>query len=830
MNNHLLRVRKTTLSVICLLLVLTFAIAPAAKAEASFLPEGSISSSSISKVVSEVTPSVVAIIGKPVFGDSESTSNRYNLAHGTGIIVSSDGVIMTNAHVVKNMKNLIAVTSAGKSYSAKVTHYDEESDLALIKIEADNLPAAVFAAAADIHVGDNVIAIGTPISFALRNSITAGIVSGMDRSVNTRYQLIQTDAAINPGNSGGPLVNLSGEIIGINTLKYTDIGVDSLGFAIPADTATYVLKQFLEYGKVKRPFLGVELEESWEAVVGLPAHQPLSISYVSPDSPAATAGLKEGDFLLAIDGKNIDTLVGLNELLKHYLPGQSIKLTIKSGNVTETRELILGEEESTQWITTEDGSYLDSDEGKTQIGDSLNGWSMKYPTGLVTYNDFSGEDSIMFGDAKEEFLITVSVEKQQSEDLTSSSLLRKLSASGQFGTVLERKYIDDPTYPYAKITGKLQDGSYYQARAFLRKDTIYYITLYIENSDIASNKSKLGSYLELLGSFKPEFNRSDLSLKDIASSQKTKTVTSDYGFSMEVPSTWSQVSWAGGIEYGSDDNSKSVSATVTSAASRDTLEAWALRQEKLFASTFATEFRKISGLKKIKIAETAAMENIFSYTMGDKWWVDHDIYFIKDKYKFHFIISYAKETEPAEIKELIRGITESIRTDKELLNPSLGFIQDEEDLIDPNRTTTYINKKYKYSLKVPELWESDLTGQKNDIKVASFSFLGGSLQIEAKSGAKLADVIKTEENEHKKSKNADADYKYTSSEKLLFGVKGREFQVSSKNKNIPYKLTEYVFAKKGFTYIVKLRINDAVRTTDNLKLLEKTFQSLKLME
>ncbi|MCL6457855.1 MAG: trypsin-like peptidase domain-containing protein [Gorillibacterium sp.] len=827
----MLRVPKLTLAAICLLLVLTFGVAPTVKAESTFLPEAStVGSSTISKVIAQVTPSVVAIIGKPVASDSESASNRYDLAHGTGIVVRSDGVIMTNAHVVKNMKNLIAVTSGGKSYSAKVTHYDEESDLALIKVEATDLPVATFASASNIHVGDSVIAIGTPISFALRNSVTIGIVSGMDRSVNTRYQLIQTDAAINPGNSGGPLVNLNGEVIGINTLKYTDIGVDSLGFAIPADTATYVLNQFLTYGKVKRPYLGVEFEESWEAVVGLPTRQPLSISYVLPDSPAAKAGLKEGDFLLSIDDKSIDTLVGLNEVLKRYLPGQTIKLTSKSGGISETHELVLGEEEaSVNWKIAEDGTYIDSDEGKTQIGDSQNGWSMKYPTGLVTYNDFSGEDSIMFGDANEEFLITVSVEQQQSQDLSPSGLLRNLTSSGQFGTVFERKYVEDAAYPYAKLVGKLQDGSYYQARAFLRKDTIYYVTLYIENSDISSNKSKLGSYLELLGSFKPDFNGLDPSLKDIASSQETKIVSSDYGFSFEIPSAWSEVSWAGGLEYANADSSKSVSVTVTSAASGDTLAAWAKRQEKLFSATFAAGFSQISGLVNIKLADVAAIENTYTYTMGDKWWVDHDIYFIKDKYKYHVILSYPKETDAKEATELTQGITNSIRTDKNLINPSLGFIQDEEDLTDPNRTTTYTNNKYKYLLKVPELWENELSGPKNDTKIAAFTFLGGSLQVEARSGLKYADVLKTEENEQKKSKSADADYKYTSTEKLIFGVKGRVFQASGNAKNIPYKLTEYVFTKNNITYLVKLRINDAVSTPENLKLLEKTFQSLKLI-
>jgi S1-C subfamily serine protease len=211
------------------------------------------SGSDVPKVVSQTSASVVAIIGKPTGTGKAWDKNRYNLAHGTGVIVKSDGVIVTNAHVVKDMHNIVVVISDGKTYTGRTTHMDVESDLALVKIEATGLSAAKLASSSNIQVGETVAAIGTPISFALRNSVTVGIVSGIERSVNSEYQLIQTDAAINPGNSGGALVNMSGEVIGINTLKYTEFGVESLGFAIPMNTVKYVLDHFERYGKVKRP-------------------------------------------------------------------------------------------------------------------------------------------------------------------------------------------------------------------------------------------------------------------------------------------------------------------------------------------------------------------------------------------------------------------------------------------------------------------------------------------------------------------------------------------------------------------------------------------------
>ncbi|MED1724654.1 S1C family serine protease [Brevibacillus parabrevis] len=282
----------------------------------------------IPDVIQRTSPSVVAIIGKPT--EQANSTNRFNLAHGTGVIVKADGWIVTNAHVVKNMSNLTVVTLDGKQYSGKVTNMDEESDLALIKIAATGLAPAKFATNYAMKMGETVVAIGTPISFSLRNSATSGIISGVNRSVNSTYRLIQTDAAVNPGNSGGPLVNMKGEVVGINSLKFASVGVDNLSFAIPADTVQYVLHHFFTYGKVKRPYFGAELEESWAAVVGLPTKEPLRVVRVEPGSPAAAAGIGPGDVIYSINNQSITTIVDFNELLKKYLPGQKVEIMTQS--------------------------------------------------------------------------------------------------------------------------------------------------------------------------------------------------------------------------------------------------------------------------------------------------------------------------------------------------------------------------------------------------------------------------------------------------------------------------------------------------------------------
>jgi len=289
-------------------------------------------------VVAKVAPSVVAIIGKPQDGQAD---NRFSLAHGTGVVVKKDGLILTNAHVVSDMDRIVVVTSDGKEYEGTKKQVDETSDLALVKINATNLKPVTFAPVPlNVQVGETVVAIGTPVSFSLRNTATAGVVSGLNRSVDSYYNLLQTDAAINPGNSGGPLVNMKGQVVGINSMKFVDVDIDSMGFAIPADTVQYVLNQFSKYGKVMRPSLGLELEESWSAVVGLPTNDPMTVTAVT-SLEAMNAGFKTGDSLYSVAGKQVTSIVQVNELLKAYLPGQTVSVTVLSDGDLVTRKLVL---------------------------------------------------------------------------------------------------------------------------------------------------------------------------------------------------------------------------------------------------------------------------------------------------------------------------------------------------------------------------------------------------------------------------------------------------------------------------------------------------------
>ncbi|BFT75963.1 S1C family serine protease [Paenibacillus sp. P36] len=793
----------------------------------------------VPKVIEKASPSVVAIIGKPSY-DSDKTleKNRFNLAHGTGVIVESNGVIVTNAHVVKDMKNIVVVTSDGTTYNGHATNIDEESDLALVKIDATGLTPATFASSSDIKVGETVAAIGTPISFALRNSVTVGIVSGLDRSVSSQYQLIQTDAAINPGNSGGALINMNGEVIGINTMKYADFGVENLGFAIPVDTVKYVLKHFQLYGKVKRPYLGLELEESWEAVVGLPSSTGLRVAYVDPDSPAAAAGIEQDDLVVSIGANKVKTLVDYNEAIKKYLPDEKVDITIQSEGASVTKSVTLGEvlHPETKWKEDAEGSDLDADRGKTKIGDSHFGWSMKYPAGLVKGHQSEEGDSVSFVDAKGEFSLSIQVDNE-SDELSPSALLNKLTGNEEddysdmaASTILERQYVKREGGPFAKIVGRSGDDGYIQTRGYLHQGRLYKVQLFVMK-DHYNNDFKQNSYNDLLDSFKLSFNAQDESLKDISVySNGNTTYTNEYGLSFALPSSWQKSSYTGNSSFFNSDYSQSLQVEVTSASSGDTLAAWADRERKQLEAQYVQKYRKISAPEELTLAGVPALKTAHAETLGNKWTAGYSLFFIKDKYKYEVEVSYPQE-EGAEINDLLHTLTTTIEVDKDHMDQELGFIQDLDELMDPNRTIAYKNEKYKYTLQIPEMWTSSKSYDNKDQVSKSFLFTGGYLTINADTITPYEDAVKEEDAAQKKSHDSDSEYAYTEEETtVLGGVKAKKYEVNYVSAKVPYKETTYIFSQNQMTYTVTLRMDEAVRTEANEARLKKAFDSLKFLD
>ena len=272
-------------------------------------------------------------------------------ASGTGIIMSEDGYVITNHHVIENAQAVSVLTSDSQEYAASVVGSDETSDLAVLKVEADGLQAAEFGDSSVLQVGDSVAAIGDPLGTALRGTMTDGIVSAINRdlTVNDRtMSLIQTNAALNNGNSGGPLINCYGQVIGINTMKMSNFyssstTVEGIGFAIPIDTAKPIIDELIEKGYVSgRPAIGIDgetLPATYRIYYRLP--QGIYVTRVYQNSDAAAKGISEGDIITAINGISVTTMEQLNRVKNQYTAGDTITLTIYHGGVSSDVEIIL---------------------------------------------------------------------------------------------------------------------------------------------------------------------------------------------------------------------------------------------------------------------------------------------------------------------------------------------------------------------------------------------------------------------------------------------------------------------------------------------------------
>ena len=288
---------------------------------------------------------------------------------GSGVIISTDGYIVTNNHVVADADELTVTLNDNKEYSARIIGTDKASDLALIKIDGKNLPAITIANSDDIKVGEWVLAVGNP--FNLTNTVTAGIVSAKARSLyqNGVESFIQTDAAINPGNSGGALVNTRGELIGINAMLYSQTGSFSgYGFAIPTSIMNKVVADLKQYGTVQRALIGIQGQDVKNYVdakkdkgedVDLGTMEGIYVAKVSEESAAEEAGMKEGDVITAIDGKPVGKMAELQEVLAKKRPGDKVTVTYLRDKKKATKTLTLKNEKgNTQVVKKADLDVL----------------------------------------------------------------------------------------------------------------------------------------------------------------------------------------------------------------------------------------------------------------------------------------------------------------------------------------------------------------------------------------------------------------------------------------------------------------------------------------
>ena len=318
----------------------TIDLQPSPTSESNIPQEGGVP---LQEIYQKSIPSVVSII----------CAHRSGSSTGTGVVLSRDGYLVTNAHVVENAVSISVRLTDDREFSAQIVGSDDISDLAVLRIQAEDLVPAQFGDSGSLRVGDAVTAIGDPLGVELRGTYTNGIISAINRDVTVEGRtmtLIQTNAALNSGNSGGPLINCYGQVVGINTMKigaFTDsAGVEGLGFAIPSVTVKDVVEQIITQGYVSgRPTLGIEgesLDSFYQYYYRMPAG--LYITRVEQGGSAWFAGIREGDILVYVGDSRITSMEELNAVLFSHAVGDTVTVTIYRAGQTATAELTLTED------------------------------------------------------------------------------------------------------------------------------------------------------------------------------------------------------------------------------------------------------------------------------------------------------------------------------------------------------------------------------------------------------------------------------------------------------------------------------------------------------
>ena len=308
-----------------------------------------IRNTAVVQAVKEVGPAVVGITTRVYDKDIFNRRVAVGQSVGSGVIFRSDGYIVTNNHVISGAKEIIVSLADGRSLKGKLIGQDEFTDLAVVKVDEDNLPTAVFGDSDGVVVGEPAIAIGNPMGLEFQGSVTAGVISALNRTLDIsdkRVKLFQTDAAISPGNSGGALVNADGEVIGINSAKVAASGVEGMGFSIPINTVQTIVNELIEKGYVARPYLGVSVFDPDTAArygYQLNIDKGVYIFRLTLDGPCGKAGFQRGDISLEINGEEVNSVADLRNKIASYKVGDKVAVTYERNGTKNKAEVVLEE-------------------------------------------------------------------------------------------------------------------------------------------------------------------------------------------------------------------------------------------------------------------------------------------------------------------------------------------------------------------------------------------------------------------------------------------------------------------------------------------------------
>ena len=738
-------VRLHARRIISVLLALTLLLAPVSGAATVYAEpaQGNIKDT-ISQILTKVGPSVVGIIGRVNQDKYSSTYGQYT-PFGTGVIFRSDGYIITNSHVVADMSDIVVVLSDGKAYKADLKLNDEKTDLAIIKIGKTGLVPAEFGNDEDISVGETVIAIGTPMSFSLRNSATMGIISGLNRSASGDYKFIQSDVAINGGNSGGPLVNTSSKIIGINSVKMTGVGVEGLSFSIPVNTIKYIISQYEKFGRVKRPYLGAKLAEGVAATYGLPSNEGLTITELEKDSPAQKSGLAIDDIVTAINGVKLTSMVDFNEEGKKYLPGDTVDLTVERNDAVISVKVTFGEapdsskaaaaasgSQSEGYSVGPDGSlndlsFLVGGIGNTKIGHSFYGWSINVPkASQIISQSFNSRNLVISNQSRKLIIIINANQQKQGWDLNRYYDYIK-DQKNYYGKVIDSGIHDTAAaapgttgLKYAELLYKMDRSGSAVRRIYVANGYIYSVAFISEDNNPTSFKAD-EYYQNLMNSFRLDYKGGTGEIKDLSKVVNGQTEYTNYAsistydkletWKMSFKPDWKLLPGGAGqftTSFGANEK-ELMEVAISSFGDGQDLTSYCQQLKQDYAAQYNPDSYNLLEQKALEIGGNKAYKLVYMLKIGKTKYVYDDNYIAQNglvyrvRIKTTFDRYNASKENYYKMLNTFKPATADIDSLKKAIEDS-EMNSNSNSIGKGSAMTDYENKKQKWSIKVPGDW------------------------------------------------------------------------------------------------------------------------------
>lgn len=472
------------------------------------------------------------------------------------------------------------------------------------------------------------------------------------------------------------------------------------------------------------------------------------------------------------------------------------------------------------------GVSLDSDLGKTMIGDSYYGWSMKYPTGLVKDSQSFQGDYISFSDAKSTYEMYIHIVDEQPENLSGAGLLSRLVDSSDY-TVLSKGFVNDPKQPYARLISKDSGGWVYEERAYQSGDRIFYVTLVIYDEADFRNPAKYSGYKDLLDSFTLSYPKGSSTVKDLSTVEGNFRwyTQEDMGLKLKVPANWQNSYNQAFTQFSSADGRQWIKVKITSKEEGLTLDDWAKRHEQMYRDQIHESYLKVdSAPASTMVAGVPAIEQKFSSSDGAFWYSEHDFFFFKGNYKVYVEIAYDPEATEQEKKELVQTIKQSLTVNQSAMNPAMGEIAD-DDLVDQDQMATIKFAEQKFSISIPEHWK-EIRG---DGITKTYEFLGGNAMILAGPG-KIAAVRKEVEQSIKENSSSYAYLIKENKPITVAGANGYKLYVVGNNDGARFEKTIYLLEKGKNMYMIAFTVSEWVKTKALEQRLQKIIDSIQFTD